>query len=100
MSEIEESRGNVYQDLGLEDAGEMLIKSEYATKLISLIESTDVSEFEAAQRLGIPLESLQQLLRGKFREVSVTTMADYSRKISGLVSGATGSPPQARTVAT
>jgi predicted XRE-type DNA-binding protein len=93
MSEIEESTGNVYKDLGLEHADEMLTKSEYATKLASLIKSTDISESEAALRLGIPLENLQQLLRGKFREVSVTTMADYSRKISGLVSGANGSPP-------
>ena len=93
MSEIEESTGNVYQDLGLEHAGEMLIKSDYATKLISLIESSDVSESEAAQRLGIPLENLQQILRGKFREVPVTTMAEYKIKISGLGSGATGSPP-------
>jgi len=93
MSEIEESTGNVYQDLGLEHTGEMLLKSEYATKLISLIESSDVSESEAAQRLGIPLENLQQILRGKFREVPVTTMAEYKIKISGLGSGATGSPP-------
>ncbi|TMU82063.1 hypothetical protein FGA82_04475 [Pseudomonas fluorescens] len=93
MSEIEESTDNVYQDLGLEHAGEMLIKSDYATKLISLIESSDVSESEAAQRLGIPLENLQQILRGKFREVPVTTMADYNIKISGLGSGATASPP-------
>jgi len=92
-SVIEESTGNVYQDLGLEHAGEMLLKSEYATKLISLLESTDISESEAAQRLGIPLENLQQILRGKFREVPVTTMAEYNIKISGLGSGATGSPP-------
>ncbi|WRH91314.1 XRE family transcriptional regulator [Pseudomonas fluorescens] len=92
MSEIEESTGNVYQDLGLEHTGEMLLKSEYATKLVSLIESSDMSESEAAQRLGIPLENLQQILRGKFREVPVTTMAEYKIKISGLGSGATGSP--------
>ena len=59
MSEIEESTGNVYQDLELEHADEMLTKSEYSTKFASHIKSTDISESKAAQRLGIPLENPQ-----------------------------------------
>lgn len=79
--DIEKSTGNVYADLGLQDADEMLIKSEYATKISVLIKTANLNESEAAQIIGIALEALRQILSGKFRDLSVATMADYHRRI-------------------
>ncbi|WP_158833074.1 XRE family transcriptional regulator [Pseudomonas sp. PB103] len=81
MIGIEESTGNVYQDLGLGQAGEMQIKAGYMAELTSLSEFAGMSESETARRLEIPLERFQQIRRGKFRDLPATTVADYSRKI-------------------
>ncbi|POA48174.1 transcriptional regulator [Pseudomonas sp. MPR-ANC1] len=89
MSEIEESVGNVYQDLGLENANDMLTKSSYVAKMALLIETSDVSEPEVAEKLELSLEKLQEILRGQFRDEPVHAMADYLEKISEI----TGSPP-------
>ncbi len=39
MIEIEESSGNVYADLGISDADEMLVKAQLATKIGEIIKS-------------------------------------------------------------
>ncbi|MFJ2483420.1 XRE family transcriptional regulator [Pseudomonas sp. NPDC087598] len=88
MNEIEESVGNVYQDLGLENADDMLTKSSYVAKMVSLIETTDISESEVAKKIGLPLEKFQEILRGHFRDEPVHAMADYLVNISEI----TGSP--------
>ncbi|MDT6921084.1 XRE family transcriptional regulator [Pseudomonas atacamensis] len=46
--DIERSTGNVYADLGLQGADEMLIKSGYATKMAALIKTANLNESEAA----------------------------------------------------
>ncbi|MBV4485530.1 helix-turn-helix domain-containing protein [Pseudomonas sp. SWRI153] len=82
--DIEKSTGNVYADLGLHGADEMLIKSEYATKMAALIKTANLNESEAAQITGITLETLRQILRGKFRDLSVATMADYHLRMKQI----------------
>ncbi|MCR8935224.1 MULTISPECIES: XRE family transcriptional regulator [unclassified Pseudomonas] len=79
--DIEKSTGNVYEDLALEGAEEMLTKSEYATRLAAFIKTANLRESEAAQRIGITSEVLRQICRGKFRELSVATMAEYHRRV-------------------
>ncbi|WLH34346.1 XRE family transcriptional regulator [Pseudomonas sp. FP2196] len=88
MSEIEESAGNVYQDLDLANADEMQMKSNCVAKLASLIEHADIGESEAANRLGLPLKNLQSIIRGQFRDEPNDTIASYLAKISEV----TGSP--------
>lgn len=82
--DIERSTGNVYADLGLQGADEMLIKSGYATKMAALIKTANLNESEAAQITGITLETLSQIPRGKFRDLSVATMEDYHRRMKEI----------------
>ncbi|MFN7834351.1 MAG: helix-turn-helix domain-containing protein [Burkholderiaceae bacterium] len=76
MIEIEESTGNVYADLGMVDADEMIVKAQLATKIGEIIKGRKWSQQQASDILGIPQSKLSKMLRGQFRGVSETKMLD------------------------
>jgi predicted XRE-type DNA-binding protein len=77
MSEVNESDICVYEALGYPDAGEMRAKSEYVMKIGIFLETGRLSKTEAAQKLGLSQEELNEMLRGKFRDLTVTKISEY-----------------------
>lgn len=73
-STFEESTGNVYQDLGFEDAADMLVKAQLATKIAEIIKAKKLKQKEAAAMLEMPQSKLSKMLRGQFRGISETKM--------------------------
>ena len=63
--------GNVFADIGVPDADEMLLKSSLVIQLRRLIEARKLSQTVAAQLLGIGQPDLSKLLRGSLRAYSV-----------------------------
>ena len=51
--EFEESTGNVYADLGHENATEMLVKAQLATKIGEIIKARKWTQREASDVLGL-----------------------------------------------
>jgi len=76
MIEIEESSGNVYADLGVADAGEMLLKAKLAAKIGEILAERGWSQTEASQVLGLSQPKLSYMLRGHFRGISEAKMMD------------------------
>lgn len=76
MIEIEEGTSNVYADLGMADANQMLVKAQLATKIGEIIKSRKWSQQQAADVLGIPQSKLSKMLRGQFRGISEAKMLD------------------------
>lgn len=76
MVEFEKSAGNVYADLGLADADEMLVKAQLANKISEIIKGRKWTQQQAAEALGVPQSKLSKMLRGQFRGVSETKMLD------------------------
>jgi len=76
MIEIEESTGNVYADLGMADANEMIVKAQLATKIGEIIKGRKWSQQQAAEVLGVTQPKLSKMLRGQFRGVSEAKMLD------------------------
>lgn len=76
MSDIEQGSTNVYDDLGRNDADEMLIKAQLATKIADIIKRRRLTQAKAAQIVGIPQPKLSGLLRGQFRGISEAKMLD------------------------
>jgi len=76
MIEIEESSSNVYADLGMTDADEMIVKAQLATKIGEIIKGRKWSQQRAADVLGMTQPKLSKMLRGQFRGVSETKMLD------------------------
>lgn len=76
MIEIEEGSGNIYADLGIANADEMIVKAHLATKIGEIIEDQQWSQQQAAKVLGLPQSKLSRILRGQFRGVSESKMLD------------------------
>ena len=75
-SEITRSSGSVFEDLGLPDAKEMLVKSNLAIIIQDIIEYKGLTQTKAAQIMGLSQPKLSDLLKGKFRGVSEAKMME------------------------
>src|ERR1700722_18822829 len=64
-SEVWVSSGNVFADLELPDAEEMLAKAELAHWIAVLISAAKLTQAGAARQLGIDQPKVSALLRGK-----------------------------------
>ena len=76
MIEIERGTTNVYADLGLPDAEEMLVKAKLAAKIGEILATRGWTQQQAGQVLGIPQHKLSKMLRGQFRGISEAKMLD------------------------
>lgn len=74
--EIEESSGNVYADLGMPDAEEMLVKCQLSMKIEEIIKSRRWTQQQAAEVLGMSQPKLSKMLRGQFRGISQAKMLE------------------------
>ena len=59
--------GNVFADLGLPDAEDMLLKSTIVIELRRLIAQRKLTQTAAAKLIGISQADLSRILRGQFR---------------------------------
>ena len=76
MVEIEKGGGNVYEDIGAADAGEMLVKAQLVAKVGEIIKNRGWTQQEAAGVLGMTQPKLSKMLRGQFRGVSEAKMLE------------------------
>ena len=71
IPEYVESSGNVFRDLGLPDAEELLVKAELARRISELLEDREITQAEAARLLGTQQTEVSQLLRGELSAFSI-----------------------------
>ena len=76
MIDLEQSTGNVYADLGHDEAEEMLVKAQLATKIGEIIKARKWTQQRAAEVLGLSQPKLSKMLRGQFRGISEAKMLD------------------------
>jgi predicted XRE-type DNA-binding protein len=67
---VELGSGNVFADLGLPDAEDMLLKSQLVMALRRLIDERKLTQSKAAEIIGVSQPDLANVLRGKFRGFS------------------------------
>lgn len=97
MSKIEHGSTNVYADLGMANAEEMLIKAQLATKIGDIIRRRKLTQVQAAELLGITQPKLSGLLRGQFRGVSETKMLECLTRLGRDVKIVVKAAPRSRT---
>jgi predicted XRE-type DNA-binding protein len=71
LPKSEKSSGNVFADLGVPNAGEVLLKAEIASEIARLMKAKKLTQARAAALTGMAQPDLSNLLRGKFRGFSV-----------------------------
>lgn len=62
---LEASSGNVFADLGFQDAEERLLKAKLATKIAQLIEEKGWTQSQTAIRIALDQPKVSRLLRGQ-----------------------------------
>ena len=67
---VERSSGNVFEDIGLAESAELLVKSEIAARIAMIIEKRGLTQAKAAEILGMDQPSVSDLVRGRLRGFS------------------------------
>jgi len=67
---VERSSGNVFEDIGLAQSAELLVKSEIAARIAMIIEGRGLTQARAAAILGIDQPGVSDLVRGRLRGFS------------------------------
>jgi predicted XRE-type DNA-binding protein len=62
---VELGSGNVFADIGLEDAEELLLKAKLVSKISQLIEKKGLTQAEIAKRTGLDQPKVSRLLCGQ-----------------------------------
>jgi predicted XRE-type DNA-binding protein len=76
-----ESSGNVFADLGLEDADELLAKAEMVRQIASIIEHRHLTQTAAGQILGIKQPNVSRLLNGHVEDFSLDRLIAFLRAL-------------------
>ena len=71
---ITEGGPNVFADLGLPDADELLVKAQLAHRIARDIKARGLTQSEAAALIGLPQPKLSNMLRGNFHGISEDKM--------------------------
>jgi len=74
--EVEVGSGNVYADLGFENAEQMLVKARLVAKISEIIRRRRLTQAQAAELLGMSQTKLSSMLRGRFQGISETSMIE------------------------
>ena len=77
MTGMEKGSGNVYADLGLAGADEMLLKAQLAMRIGEIIKLRGWTLQEAAGMLHMTAPELSKMLRGQFRDISPVAMRAF-----------------------
>lgn len=63
MSEIKESSGNVFADLALPEADDLLVKAELTREIHALLKHRGLTQATTARLLGLAQPDVSQLMR-------------------------------------
>ena len=68
---IKRGSKNVFADLGFADPETHLLKAGLVTRIRDIIRESEMTQTDAAERMGLSQPDVSRLLRGQFRDVSV-----------------------------
>lgn len=75
--EYEESSGNVFADLGVEEPEEALLKSDLAIRIAQLIEERGLTQKDAAKLLHVAQPNISKLTRGELHGFSIERLMRF-----------------------
>jgi predicted XRE-type DNA-binding protein len=99
-SEVEESSGNVFADMGYPNPEEALVKSRLAQRIAELIEEQNLTQVQAAVLLGIDQPKVSKLIRGQLREFSTDRLFRFLNALHQDVEIVIRQKPRTRQQAT
>ncbi|MDM0068085.1 helix-turn-helix transcriptional regulator [Variovorax sp. J31P207] len=79
--EVTESSGNVFADLALPDAEKLQIKSGLTIEINRAIQRLQLTQDQAAERMGISQPKVSALMRGAFSNFSERKLMDCLNRL-------------------
>src|SRR4029077_7162236 len=83
--EFEESSGNVFADLGLEDADELFTRSRLGFHVYKILTDRKLNQGDVAARLGIKQPEVSPLMNGHFSRFTTDKLLDFLRRLDRKV---------------
>jgi predicted XRE-type DNA-binding protein len=68
---------NVFKDLGLKNAEELLVKARLAARIVQILEERELTRTQAANELGIDQPKVSQVYRGRLDDFSLERLMRF-----------------------
>ncbi|NJM71660.1 MAG: XRE family transcriptional regulator [Scytonema sp. RU_4_4] len=78
---FEETSGNVFADLGLEDAEELFTRGKIGIQVLRLLKQRNLKQREISKLLGIPQPEVSYLMRGEFQRFSEGKLLTFLKRL-------------------
>jgi len=76
---VEVGSGNVFADLGLKDADQLMVRSQIGFHVFKILEQKRLKQREIASILGIAQSDVSHLMNGHFSRFTTDKLLDFLR---------------------
>jgi predicted XRE-type DNA-binding protein len=83
--EAEEGSGNVFADLGLDDADELFARAKLGYHVYKLLKGRKLKQSEIAALLGIKQPEVSHLMNGHFNRFTTDKLLDFLKRLDRKV---------------
>jgi predicted XRE-type DNA-binding protein len=80
-----EGSGNIFADIGLEDAEELLADAQIGVQVLKLLQSRKLKQRKMATLLGIKQSEVSHLLNGRFNRFTMDKFLDFLKRLDQKV---------------
>jgi predicted XRE-type DNA-binding protein len=78
---FEESSGNVFADLGLENASELFTRGKIGIQVLHLLSQRNLKQREISELLGISQPEVSHLMKGEFQRFSEGKLLIFLKRL-------------------
>ena len=82
---FEESSGNIFADLGLEDADELFTRAQIGFFVFKILADKKLKQREIARVLGIAQPDVSHLMNGHFSRFTTDKLLDFLKRLEHKV---------------
>ena len=83
--EFEEGSGNVFADLGMDNAEELLVRAQIGFHVVTLIKERNLKQKETAMLLNIAQPDVSHLMNGHFSRFTTDKLLEFLRRLNQKV---------------
>jgi predicted XRE-type DNA-binding protein len=83
--EFEEGSGNIFADLGLEDASELYTRAQIGVHVFKILKDKKLKQREISGVLGIAQPDVSHLMNGHFSRFTTEKLLDFLKRLDQKV---------------
>ena len=82
---FEESSGNIFADLGLDNSGELYVRAQIGVHVFKILKEKKLKQREIATILGIAQPDVSHLMNGHFSRFTTDKLLDFLKRLDRKV---------------